>query len=185
MALLEQPQLKSLTFTSEVFGNVKIAMRKLSDIGIIEELNILPGDGNDDEENVPPLKFSKLRILLWSTNAYTANFWNFFITSQMPTLDVFVHEIECEITEVGELLDEMLKFFESKPSLRKIRISINVTELEAIPFTFLCQIIEIVKEPIEERPFLRLFICPLKLREEEVSKNRMSEKRIQVDSDEE
>lgn len=144
-------------------------MRKLSEFGVIEELTILTSKNFDDEkENEPPLTFNKLQTLRCRSDKYESNFWNFLTKSQIPTLDVFGYEYG--FTEAGELLDGMVRFFESKLSLTTIFISITDTELKTIPFTFLRQIISILKEPIAKRPFLYLFIYPLHLSEVEVSK---------------
>lgn len=156
--MIELAHLKSLRISC-AHCNIHPLLRTLSNSGFIEELAMIDGVFIDDGERASPLIFEKLKSFSLHQLCKLSGFWNSMIGSQMPVL----HSLDIELFERSEMYD-LIRFFESKKTIRYIRLSYKRLHHDFIPLKFLDQIIQVLKEPcVPQRPFLKLNICQLQL----------------------
>lgn len=159
------PHLKSLK-VSLMGENVCPLLRKLSDLGTIEDLNIELGVVCDTDANATPLVFNKLQTFRWWTHFKQDPLvlFNAFTRSQMPVISSFhfIHELKA----YGGLLE----LFDSKKTLQSMIIACDFWNI-LNRNTFVIKIIEILNRN-RDRPFLNLEMNPLDIELELVSKIR-------------
>lgn len=159
--LTDLPLVKILHIRSSNM-NINSLMQTLSDNGNVEELSICWTIYSNENANAPPLVFNKLRHLHldWFGNL-NSEFFEAITRSHMPAIESF----EFGQSDIDEM-DYLLKFIESKITLKSICIAIN----EGAQFDFVLRIIEILHKPsTPARPFLKLKFYEFYLEPEEVS----------------
>lgn len=161
--MIELPHLRSLKLSCS-HCSINSLLRTLSTKGFIEELSIHDGVFIDDSEKVPPLIFEKLQSLSLHQLCRMSTFWSTMTGSYMPVL----HTFDVELRERTDIFD-LLKFFESKPTIKSIRLS-HKRHNEFIQLGFLKQLVQILQESIPQRPFLNLIIRQFQMDDEEVIK---------------
>lgn len=170
MYLTELPQLQFLDIFVEDF-NANSLLRKLSDNGNIEELSMI-GGVFDDEDNMtaPPLIFSRLQKFCWQSPYRIPNFIKTIARAQMPVIRSF----ELTNIEHSHEIHVLLKFLEANSTLETIILQfeshynhVSDTDLEF----FVLHIIGILKVPcIPARPMVNMKIYPDGDYDETVSK---------------
>lgn len=161
--MTELPQLRLLHINCDG-RSISSLLRTLNN-GIIEMLIIEHAKFDSEDENATPLIFNKLqRLAIYSTE----NMPNILITmtkSQMPVINlVRTHDLKCTQSH----LNEILKFIDSKTTLRLIQLNFDnpVALVE-----FFRQLINILKKPCTPRRlFLNLQIRPFQHGAEMVGK---------------
>lgn len=165
--MIQMPHLKSLSISCHKCS-INSLLRSLSDIGIIEEITISSGVFEDEDEYATPLIFKKLQSFCCNDTKNSRNFLNLLARSQMP----IIHSFELNDIEyvASPDLNDLLKFIESKQSLKTISLSFD-EDTYNIEFAFLRQIIGILKEYCTpKRLFFNLYVhhSPLQLNNEYV-----------------
>lgn len=140
-------------------------MRKLSELGIIEDITIVYCPDFNDETNA--LVFNELKSIEWQqyetfNDDETLNFLKAMTRAVMPRIDTFsfsstpLNKTHCT---------EVLALLKSKKSLKNIKFWVK--EIEN-PFPFLNKIIEILKT-YPNRVQFKLDVPSLSIKEAEVS----------------
>lgn len=143
---------------------VNSILRTLSNNGYIEDLGLYDGLFVDEAEKTPPLVFDKLQSLSVHHLCRMSSFWIAMNAAQMPVL----HTFDIELRERTEIYD-MLKFYETKKTIKSIRLSHKRLYNDFVPFGFLKQLVQLLKKPCTPpRPFLNLNIRQLQLDNEQV-----------------
>lgn len=164
--IVEIPHLKFLEIRGDE-RSMNSVMRKLSDIGIIEELKIYGCGFDDEDDNIPPLIFNNLKSICCDVPENVFGFLKSMTRSRMPALQNF-DLYEMETTERNR--HQILRFIESKIGLKSIWLSLVIYEDANFCLLFLRQLIEILKKPsTPQRPLLNLTIEWIELDEEMVS----------------
>lgn len=167
---IEIPHLKFLEIYAgeRNIRSINSVLRKLADIGIIEELKVLGFGFDDEDDNIPPLIFNNLKSICCDVPKNVSGFLKSMTKSRMPTLQSF-DLYEMETTEKNR--HDLLRFIESKICLNAIWLSlVTCYEDDTFCLLFLRQLIEILKKPsTPQRPLINLTIEWIELDEEIVS----------------
>lgn len=156
-ALGELNYLKSLTIRCSN-RSCNSLLRKLSDIGIIEYLQISSNsNGNENEyDNMPPIMFKKLKTLIIDGSWMTSSLFKLIPKMRMPEISSL--EFNLLFPKFDENAEHLqLDILKSNKTLNTFKPVYNTTN---ITFEFVSQRIDILKEPCTpNRPILNLKIC--------------------------
>lgn len=163
--MTEMPHLKSLKIRCTTANvNINSVLRTLSSNGVIESLSITDGHFCDE---LRPLTFDKLQSLALHRIAKASSLLKKLIRSQLPVIQHF----EIDLRELSDLR-ELRIFYESKRTIKSIRVSVSRMGDACIPYDFFSLIIRALKEPsmpgTPRRPFLNLYFCYLHLGDKQV-----------------
>lgn len=168
--LTELPHLRSLRVRDGYAVNLNSLLRKIVELGTIEDLNIDGGFVDGEVENGSPLNFGKLQSIHWQPcfKQDPLVLFKALTRCQMPAIKCFSINLRA-INLITHGSWEMLAFFESKTTLRSIAINGFTwnTWINADRNRLILGIIDILKR---NRPFLNLTIYPLVVETELVSK---------------
>lgn len=163
-SLTDLPHLKAMKVGCDG-ESVNSLLRKLSDLGVIEDLCIINGVVDDEDDNAPALVFNKLKSFRWHTifKQDPLAVFKVLTKSQMPVIVGFNFKAGVEIT------GSLLAFFESKETIKSLIIDYfcfiwNKPNRNI----FVLEIIKILKSNWN-RSYLNLNIGPLDIGVELVS----------------
>lgn len=169
--MIELSHLRSLSISCHKCS-INSLLRTLSDNGIVEELTISSGVFDNEDENAKPFIFNRLQRFCCNAPENSANFLNLLTRSQMPIVQSF------ELNDIDYVaspdLQDLLKFIESKKSLKSICLSFD-EDTYNIEFALMRQIIGILKDYCTpKRLFFNLYMhrYPFQLNNEYVSQIR-------------
>lgn len=170
-SLCEWPHLKSLEIDC-VDCSLNLVLHTLSYHNIIEELTITEGTFDYEDENAPPLFFDKLQRLTCelTENLSRSKFMRTLNKSWMPV----IHTLELKFI-VNKYLKNMILFdilefvYRRRDTLRTI--DLDFSDDFILPFKYVTTLLQMLKVcRMTKGPFLTIYIYPLELNEQEVSK---------------
>lgn len=166
---IDSPLLKALSIFYD-FKNVNKILRKVSNDGVIERLDIYTGMFEAEDADAPPYNFAKLRSFTW----YADNYYRKHCLMRIYALQS-VDSLDCEIlksftkSEMPEICNVKIKlrhhrdlnylwnFVESKPTIETIRLVI--VNNEVIPLQLWQRLLQILRRPCTpQRPIITFSI---------------------------
>lgn len=169
MFIIRLPNLKGLKIfaTDQLYSDLSPVMQTLSDIGTVEDLQLISGFFVDKGT---PLNLNRLQCLsLDCLDEYGYSLLEAITRSHTPEF----HSFEYRCSKIEEI-DGLLKFLDSKKTFKTIRLSFEGKEL-----AFLRPIIEILTKPCwPMRPFIHLRIQPFRIGEAEVTDEKRTSAEI-------